>query len=141
MQADHVPGVGLSGKQAEDLREGGNLLWGFAEGPTLKRDVFAQFQSSGLFQESRKRYEPGWTTHDRVADPRFVRPASDDSATIDLRLQEDSPAINAGQSLPKEWPDPLRDSDQAQPDIGALPHGAELWGVGVDGRLPLFETK
>jgi len=141
VQADRVPGVGLSGKEAENLREGGNLLWGITEVPLLKRDPFAQFQSSPLFQESRKRYEPGWTTHDRVADPRFVRLAADDSTPIDLRLQADSPAINAGQPLPKEWPDPLRDSDQAQPDIGALPHGTELWSVGVDGRLPLFETR
>jgi hypothetical protein len=40
--------------------------------------------------------------------------------------------------IPAEWPDPLRDSDEGQPDIGALPHGAEPWGVGIDGRIPLF---
>lgn len=141
VQADRVPGVTFAGKQAEALREGGNLLWGLAEGPLLKQDVFVKFRSSPLFQESRKRYEPGWTTHDRVADPRFVRYVADDSLPIDLRLQEDSPAIDAGQSLPAAWPDPLRESDPAQPDIGALPHGTEPWKVGVDGRLPLFDTK
>ena len=56
----------------------------------------------------------------------------------DLRLGADSPAAKAGQKLPAEWPDPLRGADKDAPDAGALPLGAEPWGVGVNGRIPLF---
>ena len=67
-----------------------------------------------------ERYAAGWTTHDRVADPKWVRLTLDGSSPHDLRLQAGSPAIGAGQPLPVEWPDPLRNPRQAQPDIGAL---------------------
>src|SRR5262249_59647047 len=90
-----------------------------------------------LFQDSRKRYEPGWTTQDRLADPKFVRLAADGSPAADLRLQADSPAVKAGQKLPAEWPDPLRAEDR-EADLGALPLGAKPWGAGGDGRIPLF---
>lgn len=133
VQMDRVPGVMFTAmKQAENLREGGNLLWGAKQGPTLTGDPFAEFRASPLFVGSQQFFPPGWTTLDRVADPKFV------SLSDDLRLQSGSPAIDAGQPVPSEWPDPLRDADQGQPDIGALPLGAAPWGVGVDGRIPLF---
>jgi hypothetical protein len=138
VQTERVPGVGFVGmKQAGNLREGGNLLWGLKEGPLLKSDPLAKFRASPLFQDSRTRYEAGWTTHDRVADPRFVDLPSQESLAADLRLRADSPAVDAGQPLPSDWPDPLRESDTGQPDIGAIPHGTEPWGVGVDARVPL----
>ena len=34
--------------------------------------------------------------------------------------------------------DPLRTADKDGPDIGALPLGAEPWGLGVNGRIGLF---
>jgi len=124
-----VPGANFAEiKQAENLREGGNLLWGMKEGPALKADPFAKFRKSPLFQDSRKRYEPGWTTHDRIADPRFVHLPSDERVAADLRLQPGSPAVNSGQKLPAEWPDPLRTADKDEPDIGALPLGAAYRG-------------
>ena len=46
--------------------------------------------------------------------------------------------MKGGQPVPPEWPDPLRAADKGAPDIGALPLGAEVWGVGVDGRLALL---
>jgi hypothetical protein len=138
VQTERVPGVNLGGlKGTENLREGGNLIWGVKDGPTVKGDVFARFRASPVFRASRQRYEPGWTTHDRLADPKLVR-LSPDEPTADLRLQAGSPAIDAGQELPAHWPDPLRSADKQRPDIGSLPHGAEPWGVGVDGRIPLF---
>lgn len=137
-----LPGPGFVAlKEPGRLREGGNLLWGVEDGPSAKGDVFAKFRSSPLFAESRKIYEPGWTTHDRLADPKFISFPNNDSTPTDLRLQADSPAINSGLPIPVEWPDPLRDADQAQPDIGALPHGAESWSVGVDGRVSLFDGR
>lgn len=137
VQAERVPGVMILGKEAGNLREGGNLLWGIKNGPELTGDPFAKFRVSALFAGSRKRYEPGWTTQDRVTNPRFVK-LSGDEVMSDVRLQSDSPAINAGQPVPRDWPDPLRDADKGAPDIGALPYGALAWGVGVDGRLSLF---
>jgi Protein of unknown function (DUF1565) len=133
VQTEQMPGVNFVGmKEAANVREGGNILWGMKEGPDFKGDVFAKFRASPLAKDSRKRYEAGWTTHDRMEDPKFR-----DIAT-DLRLREDSPAINAGQKLPVEWPDPLREEDKEGPDIGAMPAGAKAWGVGVDGRISLF---
>ncbi len=138
VQKNQVPGIGFVGmQQADNVREGGNLIWGYKEGPELKADPFAKFRSSKLFTDSRKRYEAGWTTHDKVADPRFVQLSEDDAFPIDLRLAVDSPAINHGQPIPASWPDPLREMDKDQPDSGALPGGAEAWTVGLDGRIPL----
>lgn len=62
----------------------------------------------------------------------------DETLPTDLRLQPSSPAINTGQPVPAEWPDPLRAADKDAPDIGALPLGAKTWGVGVDGRISIF---
>jgi hypothetical protein len=141
VQMDKVPGVGFAGiTTAGNVREGGNLLWGLAEGPVLKADPFAKFRASKLFDESRKVYGPGWTTNDRVADPKFVRLPADRREPCDLRLQADSPAIDFGQPLPAEWPDPLRELDAGEPDSGALPLGAAASGVGIRGRIPLFGT-
>ena len=133
VQMNKVPGAGFAGiKDAGNLREGGNILWGVKDGSTITGDPFAKFRASPMFAASRKFYEPGWTTNDRVLDPKFV------NAPTDLRLASDSPAINTGGSLPAEWPDPLRESDREKPDIGALPLGVKPWGVGVDARISLF---
>ncbi|HSI34083.1 MAG TPA: hypothetical protein VK986_10890, partial [Tepidisphaeraceae bacterium] len=137
IQIEKVPGIGfVAMKQAENVREGGNILWGLRDGPALKIDPFAKFRASPLFADSKRRYEAGWTTHDRVADPKFVKFAADGRA--DLRLSPDSPAVDFGRPVPAEWPDPLRAADKNAPDAGVLPIGAEAWGVGVDGRVPLF---
>jgi len=53
----------------------------------------------------------------------------------DFRLPSGSPAINAGVPLPKDWFDPLRNSDQGKPDAGAIPAGGEQMKVGRHGRL------
>lgn len=129
VQSDRMPGVKFGGmKAAAKVREGGNLIWGLAEN---QNDPFAAFRASSLFEESKQAYPAGWTTQDFAADPRFV------DSLKDLRLRENSPAIDAGQQLPDDWPDPLRDADAGDPDIGAIPRGTEAWGVGIDGRIPL----
>lgn len=139
VQMDKVPGVNfVAVTEAGPLREGGNLLWGVKDGTSLKGDPFAKFRASTLFNASKKFHEPGWTTQDRIADPHFVRLTTDDSQAVDLRLQADSAAVNAGISLSSEWPDPFREADVNQPDIGVLPFGESPWGVGVDNRIPLF---
>ena len=133
IQLEKVPGTGFAGiKEPGNVREGGNLLWGAIDGPNLTADPFAKFRASPLFTASRKFHEPGLTTQDRIADPKFV------NFPADLRLQPGSPASNTGQPLPSEWPDPLRGADADAPDLGPLPLGTQPWGVGVDGRIPLF---
>ena len=137
-QVEGLPSASFAGvTQASNLKEGANLIWGVKEGPTFTGDTFAKFRASPMFKESQKFYVAGWTTHDRLADPKFVRFTADGEAT-DLRLQPTSPAIDAGQTLPTEWLDPLREKDQGQPDIGAIPAGVEPWAIGVDGRLSIF---
>ncbi len=138
VQAEGVPGAVVLGKEAGQLREGGNLLWGANDGSATADNPFAKLRNSPLFTSSQAVYEPGWTTNDLVADPRFVKLAAGPKEPSDLRLSKGSPAIDAGVVLQADWPDPLREADQEKPDIGAIPHGAAPWGVGVDGRIPVF---
>jgi hypothetical protein len=139
VQSKGAPGTGFIGMQhAENVREGGNLIWSVQDGPALNRDVFAKFRASKLFDESRQHYEAGWTTHDRVADPKFMRFPAERPGKTDLILSPDSPALASGQPIASEWPDPLRNTAQPKPDIGALPAHAAPWGVGIDGRIPLM---
>ena len=88
------------------------------------------------FKASQKRYPPGWGANDRCADPRFVSlPADDIAGAVDLRLQKDSPAIDAGVPVPADWPDPLRKLDKGKkPDLGALPAGVQMLRVGPKAR-------
>ena len=141
VQTDQIPGVNLAGVSGDaKLREGGNILWGVQKGPGFSGDPFAKFRASPLFAQSQTSYAPGWTTQDRMLDPKLVRLIPSEPTTTDLRLQPDSPAIDFGVPVPIEWPDPLRDSDPGPPDSGVLPKGANPWGIGVDGRLPLFRS-
>lgn len=142
VQKRGIPGPGFVAiKTAGQLREGANLLWGVDDGPSVKNDVFAKFRTSPLFEQSKQHYEAGWTTHDRFVDPKLRRIPDSPNPTSDLRLQPDSPAVDAGIAIPAEWPDPFRDSDEGKPDIGAIPLGAEPWAVGVDGRISIFSGR
>lgn len=141
VQKRGIPGPGFVAiKEAGQLREGGNLLWGVDDGASAK-DVFAKFRTSPLFEQSKRHHEPGWTTLDRFVDPKLRNLPNDPDAESDLRLQPDSPAVDAGLPLPAEWPDPLREDDEGKPDIGALPRGVELWTVGVDGRISIVSGR
>ena len=88
-----------------------------------------------IFVASKNRYEPGWTAHDAYADPKFVSPPAFDVISGDWRLAKDSPAINHGCELPREWLDPLRGQDAGAPDMGALPLGAAPLRVGPKALL------
>jgi hypothetical protein len=139
VQTDGLPGNQFVGVQpADKLHEGGNLMWGLVESPGFRGDLFAKFHASPLFKASQTSQPPGLTMNDRVADPKFVRLSADRFEPADLRLQADSPARRAGQSVPSDWPDPLRQAGADAPDIGAVPYGATPWRVGIDGRLSLF---
>ena len=58
------------------------------------------------------------------------------SVTCDYRLQNDSPAIDAGIELPAEWEGPLRSTDRGSPDIGAIPRGGSMFLAGRPPRAP-----
>ncbi len=138
VQAAGVPGAVILGKEAGRLREGGNVLWSAKDGPMGRVDPFARLRRSPLFEASREVYPSGWTTHDLVADPKFLKLADGPNEASDLRLAKGSPAIGAGRPIPAMWPDPLRDADEGEPDSGAIPFGGAAWAVGVNGRIPLF---
>jgi hypothetical protein len=139
VQNEKLPPITISpGRDAGPLREGGNLVWGLQNDAQLGDALLAKFRASPVFATSKQTYEPGWTTQDRIADPKFVALSSEASSPTDLRLQPGSPAIKAGLPLPADWPDPLRPAAQEPPDSGAIPHGTEPWTVGIDGRISLF---
>ena len=139
VQFEKVPGAGFAGvREPGNLREGGNILWGVKDGAAAVGNPFAKFRASPVFEASKKSDPSGWTTRDRVIDPKFAALTSDHSRADDLGLQTASPAVKSGVALPVEWPDPLHTADKDAPDIGAIPLGAKPWGVGVDGRIPLF---
>jgi hypothetical protein len=124
VHARGMPGFTF-GDVNEDLEARGNLLWSIKDGPGFKGDVFAKFRASKLFEASKKQHAPGWAAGDKFADPKFV-----DLDKGDFRLTKGSPAVDAGISIPKDWPDPLRKLDEGKPDVGALPLGAEMLKVG-----------
>jgi len=120
---------------ADDFQCDANLHWSLREGPGYAGDFFGKFRASPLFAASRRQYAPGWSANDLFADPKFAALDADATRPLDLHLREDSPAIGAGVALPAEWPDSLRSSDGARPDMGALPHGGAPLMVGVRGRI------
>lgn len=135
VQSDGVPGLNFTGASTtDDFQADGNLLWGLKEGPTYQGDFFAKFRKSSIFDASKKTYPSGWGATDRFADPKFVAISADPKQPLDLRLQKESPAIDAGVPIPAEWLDPLREMDKGKPDIGALPLAAEAFQVGTKSR-------
>jgi hypothetical protein len=122
---------------AVDLAIDGNLFWGLVDGSGAA-NYFDRFRNSKEFAASKGRYAAGWTTHDQVADPQFNALSTDVAKPADLALQPTSPAVNTGVAIPGEWPDWLRDRDETQPDLGALPHGVDSWKIGMQGRLSVF---
>ncbi len=137
VQVEGLPGLNFTGASAEDdFQADANLLWGVIDGPSQTSDFFTKFRQSPLFESSKKQYPPGWGANDQLTDPRFVSLNNGGKVPCDLRLRSDSPAINAGIVLPSEWPDVLRDIDQGEPDIGALPLGAEPFRVGPNVPRP-----
>lgn len=137
-QVDGLPGTAVVVAPEDDFQADGNLMWSLHKGPDFKGDLFAKFRSSKLFEASKVKYPAGWTTNDLFVDPKFMAFKEDYHEPSDFRLQPDSKAIDAGQVLPSNWPDPIRNSDAGKPDIGALPVGVEPWHIGVNGRMSAF---
>ena len=111
----------------DDWRADGQLHWSLSEG-----DALVDVGLKELFKKANRKEHPAeWGAHDVLADPKFVTFQPDWRTPSDLRLQKDSPAINAGATVPPEWPDSLRGQDQGEPDIGALPAGCKAPQFGL----------
>lgn len=111
-----------------------NLFWSPGLDEKQQAGFFARFRRSPQYEQSKAVYEPGFGSNALVADPMFVKMEADGTIINDYRLQRDSTAINAGITIPADWPDPLRDADADGPDIGALPLGATMFHVGPRGK-------
>jgi hypothetical protein len=137
VQTEALPGATLP-PATTDFQADCNVFWSLTQGSTFQGDFWGKFRRSPAFADSKKKYPPGWGVRDIFADPKLVCVSRRWQDPIDMRLAEDSPAIDAGIAIPKDWPDPLRGVDPGNPDIGALPFGAVPWHVGVRGRLTMF---
>ena len=136
-QLRELPGQWLPEGQA-DYAADGNLLWSVSDGPrtqTLPKPRYGKDYNLPPAE---------WAAHDKFADPRFVTFHADWRQPVDLRLREESPAVDAGVEIPlsvyRHGPaeDPLKGHDKGRPDMGAVPRGVEPWRVGCYGRLDVF---
>ncbi len=121
-----VPPVG----PLPDFQADANLHWSVKDGAG-GNDFLAAFRKSPVFKASQVQYPPGWGATDRFADPLLAALPPDWRKALDVRLQADSPAVDAGITLPANWPDPMRAQDKGRPDLGAVPLGNEWWKVGL----------
>ncbi len=106
---------------------GGNMYWGSNANDAMASTYFEKYRKSDDFKKSQAANHVGSSTKSIMARPTFV-----DLNAGDLRLRPDSAGVDAGAEVPADWPDPLRRTDAAQPDIGALPVGAEPFTAGPD---------
>jgi hypothetical protein len=127
VQLSKFPSTALI-KPSTDLEIDGNLFWSAANGAT--EDFLARFRKA-------KNNVANLGVHDRFADPKFVEFSADWKQPLDLRLEKGSAAIDAGIAIPGEWRD-IPKRDDGKPDIGALELQAQMWQVGVRGRLTMF---
>jgi len=132
VQIEGVPGLSFSSAGSDWLVDG-NLHWGIVDGPGYEGDFF---QEQGRKYAFRKQpYPDHWMKHDTFADPKFQQTTTQRDGEMNLALKPNSPAVNAGVAIADPWPDPVRELDQGQPDIGAFPQGVEPWQVGIAGRI------
>ncbi len=128
MHLTRLPGI-TSPDASRGVQADGNLYWSPAASDQQAAALFKRYRGSELFAASKQVYAPGSTSHSLCAAPKFQKAPAGEAAA-DYSLLPDSPAVNAGVALPKDWPDSLRSADEAQPDIGALPVGAKMFSYG-----------
>lgn len=109
----------------------GNLYWSPA-GQNLEATLFDAYRKSDAFTNSKAVYPAGFEANSLAADPAFLSVVPEETKPLDLRLNEKSPAVNAGVPLPEAWPDSRRGQDAGRLDIGALPLGSKPFAVGRD---------
>jgi hypothetical protein len=107
----------------------GNLFWS-PDAQKKAATFFDRYRKSSAFEQSKATYAPGSTSHSLAVDPKLQRVTPSWPEEIDLRLTKGSPAVNAGATVPAEWPDSRRPDDSGKPDIGAFPSGSTPLFVG-----------
>jgi hypothetical protein len=96
----------------------GTVVLGEDEPPIAGANL--HFGLSGERHPDATKFKP--PASDIFADPKFLAADPRDwTKPADVRLAAESPAANAGERLPDDWPDPLRETDAGRPDIGAVP--------------------
>lgn len=125
---------GLQVPKPEHGTGDGNLYWCPVAEAKQVDTALSRYRASRDFEDSKKFYPPGFAANAVVGDPKFRKGVEDPAETNDYRLERGSPAIGAGAAVPEEWPDPLREDDKDQPDIGALPYKAKMFEVGRSGK-------
>ncbi len=121
--------------KADDIHMDGNLHWCPVPNAKLPKEFLEKVREAKGSKAIQSKFPGGWEAQSLVADPLFQ--AFDLSATArnDYRLRKESPAVGKGVILPKELADPLRPANEARPDIGAFPLGADAPGFGRQGRV------
>jgi hypothetical protein len=128
-----VHGKGLASFALPDsafVQSDGNLFWQPGLDAKIATEFFTPYRGSPAFANSKKAYPPGFDAGSLVADPKFIKGEIEAKAVNDYRLQQGSAAVDAGASIPADWPDPLRGQDKGRSDLGALPAGTEPFQVG-----------
>ncbi|MBI2193279.1 MAG: hypothetical protein HYU36_14985 [Planctomycetes bacterium] len=123
------------GTTTHDIQMDGNLHWCPKPDEKIPEGFFDMARTCEAALRSKKIYPAGWEANSAIADPQFLKFSAESGASNDYRPQAGGPAAGKGIVLPAEWEDPLRPAAGAQPDIGALPAGAEPLRVGVQGRI------
>lgn len=124
-----LPGYGLPDADRGVIADG-NIYWSPAAVGKKPAAFFGRFRRSRQFTASKAKYPLGTSTNSQLADPKFRSVPEDPAKTSDYRPQPGSPLINAGVSIPKEWPDVANIKDPGKPDVGALPKGTTMFPVG-----------
>ncbi len=132
-----MPGEVLPSPQT-DFAADGNLEWSASNGAADAASFLKRFRNGKDFAASRSSYAPGWTANDLYGDPMLSRVPEDYGMTVNVWPRADSPAINRGVPIPRDWPDPYRASDPDGADIGAAPATLKRWLVGNRGRISVL---
>lgn len=101
----------------------GNWYWFPNADEKQTSGLFAKYLKSAEYETSKKVYPAGCETNSRCADPKVIDFPSDPHTAYNAHLAPGSPLIDAGVAIPTDWPDPAREHDAGQPDIGAFPAG------------------
>ena len=118
------------GDPTPDIHCDGNLHWCADPDAAVPTDYLERVRNHPVSIANMKTYAPGWASQAVVADPRFIKFDRAPTAACDYRLAYDSPARRSGITLPDDLEDPLRPVGSEAPDIGAIPHGAEMFPTG-----------
>lgn len=119
-----------------DIHCDGNLHWCVNPEVAVPKNYLDRIRNHPASLANKAAYPPGWASKAVVGDPGFLKFQRGPETSCDFRLKESSLAIDAGINLPVEYEDPYRPQDNSPPDIGAIPHGQDVFATGRDFANP-----